>query len=118
VHAEPPKRNLLGLLLVGALVAVYFDSRFYFFERPLPAFGVSIVLSLAIFVALFFLRSRYAWHAAAIIFLAVLPVVLLLTYQGGYMGFRFTPFLAVVDLLLYALFAIVRKPYFRYIAAK
>ena len=109
-------------MLLAALAVAYFDSRFYFFEHHLPVFGVAILASLAVFAVLFFLRSRYAWHAAGIVFVAILPIALLLTYQGGYMGFPLTWRLAVVDLVIYALLAAYiwrsRAPYFCYIAPK
>jgi hypothetical protein len=121
-HTDPPKRNPLLPFLLAAVVAAYSDSRFYFFENHLPFFGVAILASLAVFAVLFFLRTRYAWHAAAIVFVGILPVALLLTYYGGYLGFRLTWSLAVVDLLIYAILAAYlwkkRVPYFLYIAPK
>jgi hypothetical protein len=121
-HTDPPKRNPLLPFLLAAVVVAYFDSRFYFFEHPLPVFGVAILGSLAVFATLFFLRSRYAWHAAGIVFVGILPIGLLLTYYGGDLGFPLTWSLALVDLLIYAILAAYlwkkRVPYFLYIAPK
>ena len=121
-HTELPKRNPLLPFLLAAVVAAYLDSRFYFFEHHLPVFGVVILASLVVFAVLFFLRSRYAWHVAGIVFVGVLPVALLLTYYGGYLGFPLTWSLAVVDFLIYAILAAYlwrkRVPYFLYIAPK
>lgn len=119
---DQPRRNPLEPLAVAALVAAYFDARFYFFEHYLPAFGVPILASIAVFVGLFLLRSRFAWHAAGISLAGILPVAMLLTYYSGHMGFTLTWPLAVVDLLIYAIVAVYlwkkREPYFLYIAPK
>jgi hypothetical protein len=67
------------------------------------------------------MRSRFAWLAAVIVIFMV-AATLLLTYQLGYMGFPFTWSLAIIDLLLFALFLRylwkTKEPYLRYVAAK
>lgn len=116
------KRNPLGPLVFAALVVAYFDVQFYFFQRHLLPFGLTILGSLAIFLVLFILRSRYAWHAALIVFVVILPITLFLTYYWGYMDFRLTLPLAVIDIVIYAVVAVwiwrARKPYFAYVASK
>jgi len=121
VDTTRPKRNPLLPALVGAFVLGYFDVRFYFIEHHYNALGSAIVVPLAVFIILFFLRSRFAWLAAVIVVFTI-AVTLLLTYQLGYMGFPLTWFLGIVDLLLFALFLTglwkVRQPYLRYVAPK
>ena len=116
------KKNPLGPLVFAALVVAYFDIQFYFFQRHLLPFGFTILGSLAIFLLLFILRSRYAWHAALIVFVVVLPITLFLTYYWGYMDFRVTLPLAVIDIVIYAVVTVwilrARKPYFAYLASK
>ena len=116
-----PKRNPLLPAFVGTLVLAYFDVRFYFIEHRYVALGLAIVIPTAIFVVLFLMRSRFAWHAALIVVLMI-AVTLLLTYQLGYMGFPLTWFLATVDLFLFAFFLSLlwkaREPYLRYVAPK
>lgn len=115
-------RNPLLPALLGAVVVAYFDARFYFFQRQLPAIGIPVITSLLCFVILFFLRSRYAWHIAFVDFAGVLPTTLFITYHGGYMGFPLTWRLAMFDVVIYTLVATyiwrVRESYFRHASAK
>jgi hypothetical protein len=107
--------------LIGSFVLAYFDIRFYFIEHRFIALGSAIVVPIAAFIILFFMRSRFAWLAAVIVIFMV-AATLLLTYQLGYMGFPFTWSLAIIDLLLFALFLRylwkTKEPYLRYVAAK
>src|ERR1043165_4490109 len=121
MDSKSPKRNPLLPALIGLFVVAYFDIRFYFFEHRYIALGSAVVIPIAAFITLFFMRSRFAW-AAAVIVLFMIAITLLLTYQLGYMGFPLTWFLGIVDLLLFASFLRylwkVREPYLRYAAAK
>lgn len=116
-----PKRNPLLPAFIGALVLAYFDIKFYFIEHQYFALGSAIFIPIAIFITLFLLRSRLAWHASLFVVLMI-AVTLFLTYQLGYMGFPFTWFLGVVDLLLFTFFLMLlwkaRVPYLRYVAPK
>ena len=115
-------KNPLGPLVFAALVVAYFDVQFYFFERQLLPFGLTILGSLAVFLVLFILRSRYPWHAALFVFLVILPITFFLTYYWGYMNFRLALPLAVTDIVIYTVVTVwilrARKPYFAYIASK
>jgi hypothetical protein len=115
-------KNPLSPLVFVALVVAYFDVQFYFFERQLLPFGLTILGSLAIFLFLFIRRSRYAWHAALIVFVLILPITLFLTYYWGFMDFRLTLPLAVIDIVICAVVTVwicrARKPYFAYLACK
>jgi hypothetical protein len=121
VDTTPPKRNPLLLILIGFLVAAFFNIQFYFVQHRLIGLGSAAIGAIAVFFVLFFLRSRWAW-LAAILALAVLAVVMLLTYQGGYMGFPLTWPVAIIDLVLFVVFVgyvfRIRKSYLRYVAAK
>src|SRR5713226_3880307 len=99
--STPPKRNPLLPVLVAFLVLGFFDVRFYFIEHQFIALGSAIIGPIAIFIMLFFMRSRFAW-VAAVICVLVVAITLFLTYQRGYMGFPLTWFLVIVDLLLFA----------------
>lgn len=116
---EQPKRNPLLPAFVGALVLVYFDSRFYFFEHRYIALGLVIVIPTIVFIILFLMRSRFAWHAALLV-VFMIASTLFLTYQRGYMGFSFDWLLGIVDLFLFGMFLLylwkVRGSYLRYIA--
>jgi hypothetical protein len=115
------KRNPLLPVLVGFLVAAFFDFRFYFVQHRYLALGSAIIIPDAIFVGLFLMRSRLAWYAALFVVLMI-AVILLLTYQLGYMGFPLTWPLAVFDVIVFVLLLSWvwkrRAPYFRYMAAK
>jgi hypothetical protein len=121
MDSTPPKRNPLLPALIGALVLAYFDIRFYFIEHRFILLGSAIVVPVAAFIILFFIRSHFAWLAAVIV-VFMIAVTLLITYQLGYMGFPVTWFLGIVDLLLFALFLRylwkTKEPYLRYVAAK
>jgi hypothetical protein len=121
MDSTPPKRNPLLPALIGALVLAYFDIRFYFIEHRFILLGSAIVIPVAAFIILFFIQSRFAW-LAAVSFVFMIAVTLLITYQLGYMGFPLTWFLGIVDLLLFALFLRylwkTKEPYLRYVAAK
>ena len=121
MDSTPPKRNPLLPALIGAVVLAYFDIRFYFIEHRFILLGSAIVIPVAAFMILFFMRSRFAWLAAVIV-VFMIAVTLLITYQLGYMGFPLTWFLGIVDLLLFALFLRylwkTKEPYLRYVAAK
>ncbi len=116
-----PKRNPLLPILVGFLIAALSDVRFYFVEHRDTVLGLAVVVPIAIFLVLFFLRSRFAWMAAVIIVL-ILAGVLLLTYHFGYMGFPLTWPLAIFDIILAGLLLSWvwrrREPYLRYVAGK
>ncbi len=121
MDAAPPKRNPLLPILIGFLVAGYFDIRFYFIEHHFVSLGSAIVAVITLFIVLFLMRSRFAWEAAVLAIL-VLAVILMLTYHFGYMGFPLTWPLAIIDLLLLAVFLGYmwrrREPYFHYVRAK
>ena len=121
MDSTPPKRNPLLPALIGSFVLAYFDIRFYFIEHRFMALGLAVVVPIAAFIILFFMRSRFAWVAAVIV-VSMIAVTLLVTYQLGYMGFPLTWFVGIVDLLLFALFLRylwrTREPYLRYVAAK
>ena len=105
----------------GALVLIYVDSRFYFIEHQHIALGAAVVVPAIIFIILYLIRSRFAWHAAVVVLLMIVAT-LALAYQLDYMGFSLTWFVGIVDLLLFALMARflwkAREPYLRYIAPK
>jgi hypothetical protein len=121
MDSTPPKRNPLLPVLIAFLILGFFDVRFYFIQHQFIALGSAIIGPIAIFILLFFMRSRFAWLAAVIIVLVV-AMTLFLTYQFGYMGFPLTWFLAIIDLFLLAFFLGYvwkrREPYLRYVAAK
>jgi hypothetical protein len=121
MDSTPPKRNPLLPVLIAFLLLGFFDVRFYFIEHEFIALGSAIIGPIAIFIVLFFMRSRFAWMAAVII-VVIVAATLFLTYQLGYMGFPLTWFLAIVDLFLFAFFLGYvwkrREPYLRYVAAK
>src|SRR5438876_5695364 len=103
MDATLPKRNPLLPTLLGFLVAGFFDFRFYFIQHHFIGLGSAIVIPIVIFTVLFFMRSRFAWLAAVIVVLFI-AMVLFLTYQFGYMGFPLSWPLAIIDLVLVALF--------------
>ncbi len=117
----PPKRNPLFPILVGFLLAGFFDFRFYFLEHQFIGLGFPVVGSIAVFTVLFFLRSRFAWMAAVVVML-ILVAAALLTFRFGYMDFSLTWPLAVIDLVLLALFLLflwkTREPYLRFVERK
>jgi hypothetical protein len=116
VETPTPKRNPLLPILVGFLIAAFFDFRFYFVEHRSTALGLAVLVPIAIFLVLFFLRSRLAWVAALVI-VFILAGVLLLTYHFSYMGFPY-----VFDTILLALLLLWvwrrREPYLRYVAER
>src|SRR5438477_8117436 len=121
MDSTPPRRNPLLPALIGALVLAYFDIRFYSIEHRFILLGSAIVIPVAAFIVLFFIRSRFAWLAAVIV-VFMIAVTLFMTYQLGYLGFPLTWFLGVVDLLLFALFLRylwkTKELYLRYVAAR
>jgi hypothetical protein len=121
MDSTPPKQNPLLPALIAFLILGFFDVRFYFIQHQFIALGSAIIGSIAIFILLFFMRSRFAWLAAVIV-VVIVAVTLFLTYQFGYMGFPLTRFLAIIDLFLFAFFLDYvwkrREPYLRYVAAK
>ena len=121
MDTQSPERNPLLPVLIGFVVSAFFDFRFYFIEHRYIALGAAIIVPIAVFIVLYFMRSRLAW-AAALVTIVVLVVGLLLTYHLGYMGFPLTLPLAIFDVLLFAVFVGYvwkrRDPYFRYVAAK
>jgi predicted RND superfamily exporter protein len=108
-------------VLVGFLVAGFFDFRFYFIEHRYIVLGLGVIGPIAVFVVLYFVRSRLAW-AVSLITIVILVVALLLTNQLGYMGFPLTLPVASTDVLLFTIFVGYvwsrRDSYFRYVAAK
>ena len=121
MDSAAPKRNPLFPVLIGFLVVGFFDIRFYFIEHHFVALGSAIVGPIAIFIVLFFTRSRLAWLTAVII-VPIIALTLFLTYQLGYMGFPLTRLLAIVDVMLFGLFLVyvlnIRGRYFRYLGTK
>jgi predicted RND superfamily exporter protein len=103
------------------MVAGFLDVQFYFVEHRYIALGIAAVAPIAIFVVLYVVRSRFAW-AASLATISILAIVMLLTYQLGYMGFPLTLPVAIIDVLLFAVFVGYvwkrRDSYFRYVAAK
>jgi hypothetical protein len=120
VDTSPPKRNPLLPILVGFLAAAFFDFRFYFLEHHYIALGSLIIGPIAVFVALYFMRSRLAWLGALVV-IVILAGAMLLTYRLGYMAFPLTLPVAIIDLFLFVMFVgyVVKKQelYFRYCAA-
>src|SRR5438874_1140320 len=103
MDSTPPKQNPLLPALIAFLILGFFDVRFYFIQHQFIALGSAIIGSIAIFILLFFMRSRLAWLAAVIV-VVIVAVTLLLTYHLGYMGFPLTWSLAIIDLFLFAFF--------------
>ncbi len=121
MDTTPPQRNPLLLIFIGFLVAALSDIQFYFLQHRLIGLGSAAIGAIVVFSVLFFVRSRWAW-LAAILALTVLAVVMLLTYQGGYMGFVLTWPVAIIYLVIFVVFVgyvlRIRKSYLRYVAAK
>lgn len=116
-----PKRNPLFAVLIGFIVAGFFDFHFYFIEHRYVALGLTIIIPIAVFVALYSVHSRFAW-AASLVAIVPLAAAMVLTYQLGYMGFPLTLPVAAVDVLLLALFVAYvwkrREPYLRYLDSR
>src|SRR5439155_23558046 len=83
---DAPERNPLGLVAAAFLITLPFDYDSYLIHRDLSEFGILIIVTKAVFLVLYLLRSRFAWPVGFGLTAVITALVLLLMYRGAKTG--------------------------------